>query len=175
MPPLPESLAPAPLGVSSLDRSKTPSPVSGLAPPSGDESDSRSSPRSNRSERSDSSSTGSVRIIKTPDPVDIASQATPRPGAASPPTLSPAAVSIFLQIGRQVKKVKVDLPVSLSSLRLLFMEKFEYDPGVENFPDVYLRDHATGVQFELEDTDDMREGSLLSLDIERESMSRETH
>jgi hypothetical protein len=109
-----------------------------------------------------------VRIVKTPDPVDIASQSTPRPGAASPPPLSPATVSIFLQIGRQVKKAKVDLPVSLSSLRLLFMEKFEYDPGVDNFPDVYIRDHATGVHFELEDTDDMKDGSLLSLDIERE-------
>lgn len=49
------------------------------------------------------------------------------------------------------------------------MERFDYDPGVDNFPDVYIRDHATGVQFELEDMEELREGAVLSLDIERES------
>jgi hypothetical protein len=48
------------------------------------------------------------------------------------------------------------------------MERFEYDPGMEDFPDVYMRDTKTGVQFELEDMEDLKEGCVLSLNIERE-------
>jgi len=77
-------------------------------------------------------------------------------------------VSVFLQIGRQVKKASLELPISMSSLRLLFMERFEYDPGMEDFPDLYIRDNRTGIQFELEDMDDLREGCVLSLNFERE-------
>lgn len=48
------------------------------------------------------------------------------------------------------------------------MERFEYDPGKEDFPEVYIRDHRTGVQFELEDMDDLKDDTVLSLNIERE-------
>ncbi|KAL7418988.1 Bud site selection protein 6 [Cryptotrichosporon argae] len=103
---------------------------------------------------------------RTPDlvPGDVGEQATPR-AQASPPS-RPMSVSVFLQLGRQVKKTTVELPTALSALRLLFMERFEYDPGLEDFPDVYVRDNRTGVQYELEDMDDLKEGVVLSLDIE---------
>ncbi|OCF44255.1 hypothetical protein I317_01873 [Kwoniella heveanensis CBS 569] len=112
---------------------------------------------------SDDSSDRSVRVVKTPDPDDISSHATPRPRGS---IASPASLSVFLQIGRQVKKANIDLPASMSNLRLLFMERFEYDPGMEDFPDVYIRDNKTGVQFELEEMEDLREGCVLSLNIE---------
>ncbi|WVQ94003.1 hypothetical protein IAU59_001081 [Kwoniella sp. CBS 9459] len=112
---------------------------------------------------SDDSSDRSVRVVKTPDPDDISSHATPRPRGSIP---SPTSLSVFLQIGRQVKKATIDLPASMSNLRLLFMERFEYDPGMEDFPDVYIRDNRTGVQFELEEMEDMKDGCVLSLNIE---------
>lgn len=87
------------------------------------------------------------------------------PASVSPP---PTSLSAFLQLGRQVKKATIELPLTMSALRLLFMERFEYDPGMEDFPDVYIRDNRTGVQYELEDMDDVREGVVLTLDIERE-------
>lgn len=87
------------------------------------------------------------------------------PVAPAPPT----SLSVFLQIGRQVKKTTIELPTSLSNIKLSFMERFEYDPGKEDFPEVYIRDPTTGVQFELEDVDDVRDGTVLSLNIERES------
>jgi hypothetical protein len=66
---------------------------------------------------------GSVRIVKTPDLVDNTSHSTPRPGPDSPEVSTlPTSISVFLQIGRQVKKTRLDLPVTLSALRLLFME-----------------------------------------------------
>ena len=120
-------------------------------------------------------SAGSIRLVKTPDSEDTNQQFTPRPGDISAASLSPGPVSgsmsIFLQIGRQVRKARLELPVTMSSLRLLFMERFEYDPGMENFPDVYTRDNRTGVQFELESMEDLSEGCVLSLDIERTCIS----
>ena len=95
-------------------------------------------------------------------------QETPRAVENLGTSLSADSVTVFLQVGKHVKKVTVEKPVSLSALRLLFMEKFEYDPGMEDFPDVYLRDTKTGVQFELEDMDDVSERCLLLLNIERE-------
>jgi len=85
----------------------------------------------------------------------------------SPAPSAPKPMSVFLQLGRQVKKTTVELPLTQSALRLLFMERFEYDPGMEDFPDVYIRDNRTGVQYELEDMDDVKEGCVLTLDVER--------
>jgi hypothetical protein len=114
-----------------------------------------------------------MRVISTPV---LAARALAREGQAhadadavtSPSLAGPTSVSIFLQIGRRVKKATVELPATFSALRLLFMERFEYDPGLEDFPEVYIRDNRTGVQFELEDMEDLKEGCVLSLDIERE-------
>lgn len=87
-------------------------------------------------------------------------------GASS--SSSPSSITAYLQLGRQVKKTLVDLPTDMSTLKLLFMERFEYDPGMEDFPNVYIRDNKTGVQYELEDLKDLQEGCVLTLDIERE-------
>lgn len=77
-------------------------------------------------------------------------------------------VSVFLQVGRQVKKASLEQPITISTLRLLFMERFEYDPGMDDFPEVYVNDRRTGVAFELEEMEDVKEGCVLSLNIERE-------
>ncbi|EIW67898.1 hypothetical protein TREMEDRAFT_32672, partial [Tremella mesenterica DSM 1558] len=109
-------------------------------------------------------------VLRTPDSGEIGQEATPRPGdgfARQSDMSSPSPrISVYLQIGRQVKKATLDLPVDLSSLKLMFMERFEYDPGMEDFPDVYIRDPRTGVQFELEDMDELKEGCILNLNIE---------
>lgn len=153
MPPLPESLTDA-AGPPAISRRHLEA--------SGSSDDTRPRPPRTPSPQLDPDS--SMRIVPTPD-------STPTPSA---PTPLPASVSIFLQIGRQVKKTNVELPTSLSSIKLLFMERFEYDPGKEDFPEVYIRDHKTGVQFELEDMDDLREGIVLSLNIERKLDTRLT-
>lgn len=88
--------------------------------------------------------------------------------APSPAPTIPGSVSVFLQLGRKVKKTRIEVPATMPGLRLLFMERFEYNLGMEDFPDVYIRDNRTGVQYELEDMDDLREGCVLTLDVERE-------
>ncbi len=178
MPPLPESVASSNLASVSKedgrDRAGSPLDSSYLHANGSDTAYTQDRSGSPASTGGDTS-TGSVRVVRTPDPEDIIQQSTPRPGDTTVTSISPApttgSLSVFFQVGRQVKKASLELPVADSALRLSFMERFEYDPGVEDFPAIYIRDHRTGVQFELEDMEDLREGSLLSLNIERESSS----
>ena len=74
---------------------------------------------------------------------------------------------VFLQLGREVKKVSIEPGLSFSSLRVLFVDKFSYNPGLENFPAIYIRDPSSGVQYELEDVSEVKQKCLLSLNIER--------
>jgi len=80
----------------------------------------------------------------------------------------PTAFPVFLQVGREVKKVTLEPELTFASLRMLFVDKFSYNPGMENFPAIYIRDPSSGVQYELEDIDEVKEKCLLSLNIERE-------
>ncbi|KAH9846207.1 AIP3-domain-containing protein [Lenzites betulinus] len=73
---------------------------------------------------------------------------------------------VFLQVGREVKKVVIEPGMSLGNLRLLFVDKFSYSPGQDNFPAIYIRDPSSGVQYELEDVDEVKAKVLLSLNIE---------
>ncbi|WVN87376.1 uncharacterized protein L203_102554 [Cryptococcus depauperatus CBS 7841] len=106
-----------------------------------------------------SSPTGSVRIVNTPPP---ASPPTPRPAS---PVKDPNRMKIFLQIGRKTKCHILDLPITQEQLKLVFMERFEYDPGKEDFPEVYIRD-KDGMEYELEGVEDLRDGCTLCLNIE---------
>lgn len=107
---------------------------------------------------------------RTPDPVSepngvVADQAVVEQITQPPPSSSK--MTVFLQLGREVKKVIVGPGLSFASLRVLFVDKFSYNPGLENFPAIYIRDPSSGVQYELEDTDEVKEKCLLSLNIER--------
>ena len=83
--------------------------------------------------------------------------------------------SVYLQFGRQTKKAKLEYPITPAGIKMLFMERFEYDPGMDDFPEVYVMGTGgngmgrDGVAFELEDMEDVVEGCVLSLNIERES------
>ena len=101
-----------------------------------------------------------ISPAKTPEPT-AAQDGKQRVHAVS------SKVTVFLQLGREVKKVSVDPGISFSALRVLFVDKFSYNPGLENFPAIYIRDPSSQVQYELEDTDEVKDDCLLSLNIER--------
>lgn len=84
--------------------------------------------------------------------------------------------TIFLQLGRDMKKAKLEEPShsTFAALRMLFTEKFAYNPGMSDFPAIYLRDPKSGIQYELEDLDEVKEGSVLSLNIERKCIDNRT-
>ncbi|WPK26245.1 hypothetical protein PUMCH_003594 [Australozyma saopauloensis] len=73
---------------------------------------------------------------------------------------------IFLRLKGATKKSPVQLPTSMTSLRLLFVEKFAYSPGVTSFPSIYIVDPRTSVSYELEESaihDEIHSGSLIEL------------
>lgn len=84
-------------------------------------------------------------------------------------TIQSGPINIFLQIGRKVKKAVVERSdITIPALRLLFIDKFAYSPGADTFPDIYIQDPHSGIRYELDEKslDDLRTGSLLSLNIE---------
>ena len=91
----------------------------------------------------------------------------PPPTPPTPPTATD--ITVFLQVLRQVKKVTMDPPQSFGALRVLFVDKFAYNPGQGNFPAIYIRDPSSGVQYELENVSEVKDKCLLSLNIERKS------
>ncbi|KAG8911031.1 Bud site selection protein 6 [Tulasnella sp. 417] len=104
---------------------------------------------------------------KPPGDKPVTNGVISRPGTR-PSSPTPQPMTIFLQVGRHVKKVTVDpdSPLSFASLRVLFVDKFAYNPGQDNFPAIYIRDANSGVQYEMEDIDEVKNGCLLSLNIE---------
>jgi len=100
----------------------------------------------------------SSSTTSAPDPVPVVSG-------------SPQPITVFFQVGREIKKVKMEPGLTFSSLRMLFVDKFAYNPGQEDFPAIYIRDPSSGVQYELEDPDEVNDKCLLSLNIEREYLS----
>jgi hypothetical protein len=81
---------------------------------------------------------------------------------------SPEKIPVFLQLGASVRKTLVSLnELTLQSLRLLFVEKFQFNPGADTFPDILVTDRETGVRYILEEgIQDIVEGTMLTLDIE---------
>ncbi|KAF5351600.1 hypothetical protein D9758_007254 [Tetrapyrgos nigripes] len=126
----------------------------------------------------------SVSRSNTPDasatppvpPLPSTPSRTPEPPATTPEPpgssvdrsgdRSTTKMTVFLQLGREVKKALIEPGLSMSSLKLLFIDKFSYNPGQENFPAIYIRDPSSGVQYELEDMYEVQEKCLLSLNIE---------
>lgn len=87
--------------------------------------------------------------------------------SAQSPLLEPEyPIQIFLQIGQDVKKVKLEEQSTLAGLRAMFVEKFQYHPGLEDFPTIYLMDPVVNVRYELEDLSEVRMRSIVSLNID---------
>ncbi|WFD23395.1 Bud site selection protein 6 [Malassezia equina] len=92
---------------------------------------------------------------------------------SSQPPSTGATMELFLQVGRQTKKVTVpidaaqaDRGLSLGTLRMLFVDQFSYSSGISDFPDIYIKDATTGVAYQLENLDDIQPKSILTLNIE---------
>ena len=74
-------------------------------------------------------------------------------------------LTLFLQIGKEVQKVKYNGEISIPALNMLFLEKFSYSVGQNDFPKIYIRDPAVGVSYELVDLFEVRDKSMLSFNI----------
>ncbi|KAF9191811.1 Bud site selection protein 6 [Haplosporangium sp. Z 767] len=75
-------------------------------------------------------------------------------------------LTLFLQVGKSVKKTKFEGELTHSGLRMLFMEKFQYNPGQEDFPTIYVKDPHTNIHYELESLADVKQNAFLSLNVD---------
>ncbi|KAI5961520.1 BUD6 [Candida margitis] len=77
-------------------------------------------------------------------------------------------IYVFLKIGKKTRRSSLAAPITLASIRLVFVERFAYSPGSGNFPDIYIQDAQTKVFYELEEQSigDVKNGSLLCLNEE---------
>ncbi|KAF9306916.1 Bud site selection protein 6 [Mortierella antarctica] len=90
----------------------------------------------------------------------------------SEPSSDPS-LTLFLQVGKSVKKTRFEGDLTHSSLRMLFMEKFQYNPGQDDFPTIYVKDPQTNIHYELESMADVKQNAFLSLNVdEMENIQR---
>ncbi|KAM3584658.1 Bud site selection protein 6 [Umbelopsis sp. WA50703] len=81
-------------------------------------------------------------------------------------SLAPSSLSLYLKMGKTVKKVKYEGEITISALQLLFMDKFSYTSGQQDFPHIYIRDTTANISYELEDVSEVQDKSILSLDLD---------
>ncbi|KAI9286615.1 actin interacting protein 3-domain-containing protein [Umbelopsis sp. AD052] len=79
---------------------------------------------------------------------------------------------LFLQVGKEVKKVTYDGELTIPALQLLFMDKFNYTSGQLDFPHIYIRDAAANLSYQLEDVSEVQNKSLLTLNLDAAEDSR---
>lgn len=99
------------------------------------------------------------------------------PNDTLPPDASPELdererqIQVYAQLGQMTKKASLDLAsdpdLTIARLRMIFVDKFAYSPGQDDFPPIYVRPRGTDVEYELEDLADVRDGTVLSLHIDR--------
>jgi hypothetical protein len=130
-----------------------------------------------------------IPVITGPSPVETvekeavfpvpSNQPQPAPGSTSQerhftPELSPPPgkeLTLFLQYKTKVKKfVLADgyNDLSIARLQLAFIEKFAWNThnnGVD-LPEIYIQDPVSGVRHELEDLNDIKDRSVLVLNVE---------
>lgn len=82
---------------------------------------------------------------------------------------------MFLQIGKEVQRVKYNGEISIPALNMLFLEKFSASIRQNDFPKIYIRDPSVGVSYELEDLFEVKNKSVLSLNIQGKIPKKTTH
>ncbi|KAI9233109.1 hypothetical protein MVEG_10031 [Podila verticillata NRRL 6337] len=113
-----------------------------------------------------------------PLPSIVLSESSPEtvPRPAPEPIVEPVETSLtlFLQVGKSVKKTRFEGgELTHSGLRMLFMEKFQYNPGQDDFPTIYVKDPHTNIHYELESLADVKQNAFLSLNVdEMENIQR---
>jgi hypothetical protein len=81
-------------------------------------------------------------------------------------------LTLFLQYKSRVKKIILDdgsNDLSVARLQLAFIDKFAWNSHSEgiDLPEIYIQDLQTGVRYELEDLSDIKNNTVLVLNVEQ--------
>ena len=127
---------------------------------------SASQERTESSVNNDNSRRSAHRI--SPRAEDFVAEQSPQPGQPPQPG---KALTLFLQYKTEIKKIVLpdgSNDLSIPRLQLAFIEKFAWNThnNGNDLPDIYIQDLASGVRYELEDISDVKENSILVLNVE---------
>ncbi|KAL1921078.1 uncharacterized protein VTP21DRAFT_11713 [Calcarisporiella thermophila] len=76
-------------------------------------------------------------------------------------------ITLYLRVDKQTKKVLHEGELSISALRVHFLEKFGYTPPQGyDFPPIYIYSPDGRVSYELENVGEICNGSILSLNVD---------
>ncbi|CAO3594215.1 unnamed protein product [Absidia cylindrospora] len=82
---------------------------------------------------------------------------------------APSSLTLYLQMDQQTKKVSYSGEITLPALSMLFIERFGYSAGQQDFPTIYIRDPTLpNVSYELQDLSDVTDKSILSFSLQGE-------
>lgn len=89
----------------------------------------------------------------------------------SPPATPPKDLTLFLQYKSKVKKFALPgghSQLSIGRLQLAFIEKFSWNTHSNgaDLPEIYIQDPVSGVRHELEDLSDIKDRTVLVLNVE---------
>ncbi|CAO3572066.1 unnamed protein product [Mortierella alpina] len=160
MPPPPSGMVPIPPSASSPLLGSSSMSVSNLVPDI--TTTPQPPPATNASSDTINSSGGAPTTASLAD----ASSAMSLPLTDAPSEPLETGLTLFLQVGKSVKKTKFEGELTHSALRMLFMEKFQYNPGQEDFPTIYVKDTHTNIHYELESLADVKQNAFLSLNVD---------
>lgn len=90
---------------------------------------------------------------------------------SSPPSTPPKELTLFLQYKSKVKKFVLPggtSELSIGRLQLAFIEKFSWNTHSNgaDLPEIYIQDPVSGVRHELEDLSDIKDRTVLVLNVE---------
>lgn len=90
---------------------------------------------------------------------------------SSPPSTPPKDLTLFLQYKSRVKKFVLPgghSQLSIGRLQLAFIEKFSWNThsNGSDLPEIYIQDPVSGVRHELEDLTDIKDRTVLVLNVE---------
>lgn len=103
------------------------------------------------------------RRVKTPSPQPehFVPEQSPQPGKE---------LTVFLQYKSKIKKYVFSdgSDLSLGRLQLAFIEKFTWDTHRNGeLPEIHIQDPVSGVRYELEDINDIKDRSVIVLNVEQ--------
>lgn len=105
---------------------------------------------------------GSRRVKSpSPQPEHFVPEQSPQPGKE---------LTLFLQYKSKIKKYVFSdgADLSIGRLQLAFIEKFAWDTHRNGeLPEIHIQDPVSGVRYELEDINDIKDRSVLVLNIEQ--------
>ncbi|KHN97773.1 Actin interacting protein 3 [Metarhizium album ARSEF 1941] len=117
-----------------------------------------------------------TRLQPKPDETPTLSHPTePKPGESffhvSPPLTPTKDLTLFLQYKSKVKKIVLAEgrdELSIGRLQLAFIEKFSWNTqhNGTDLPEIYIQDPVSGVRHELEDLSDIKDRTVLVLNVE---------